>query len=826
MPEVFDYLASFPMGMNSGDDPLLLPKSQLSFALNGTLRGDFFWQRPAFNNLTLIFPDPFTQTNFQTGFYQGTGYYQPDTGPESIAIQIGGHQFLATPDSSGNALISEITIPGDSDSSTQAQAWPIQAENFLIFNNGLDLPVFYDGTTSRRSFGNNAQVVGTVQTGTPITVPAIGASVDLPLASNYTGPVNQSILIGQAVYIVTAVNKNTPSYQIVLQNLYDPDPNHLEGVDIVYSPALLGVGNWGGTDYDIVSFTCGILPNFVQVGGQVSLSFATITKPTVVTITKLLKDKFGRLTGIAFKPGIPKLTQKLVTVATYLGYTGVTPTVGTLFNGFIVPATGATATILVNTGFSGVPYQIYLIGNGQYELISISALSPGQGNSITVENITDGSASIVNLTNLTTLPELPAGRSLAYGMGRVWESLPDGSSFLAGDIVGGTSGSPRYNFRDAVLKTVENSYLFEGGTFHVPGNPGGIRAMQFVALLDVSLGQGPLQLFTPQSAFACQAPPDRSTWQSLTYPILTQSLVGAGAASQAAICQANGDIIFRAADGTIRSLLMARLDFNRWANTPISFEMSRVLNVENNSLLGYSVATPTPFDNRALFGTGLTQAARGVYATSLIAQNFDPISSLKGEGDSIYDGQWTGLNVLGLVNGSFSGVQRCFAICLSQDLTQIEIHEILPSNGPTASNYDDETVPIPSYFESPVLDFGDHKKGQRNYHRLSYGEIYVDQIVGPVQFQAFYKPDQWPAWVPWYSWTQNFTPATDPGFRPRVGLPIPDGTVFDTVNNRPLREGYWFQFKLVMTGPGRFLGARFSADVIPQPQFAVPVLPN
>ena len=51
--EVFDFLASFPEGMNSGVDPLLLPKSQLAYARNGTLRGDFFRPRPAFRKINL-----------------------------------------------------------------------------------------------------------------------------------------------------------------------------------------------------------------------------------------------------------------------------------------------------------------------------------------------------------------------------------------------------------------------------------------------------------------------------------------------------------------------------------------------------------------------------------------------------------------------------------------------------------------------------------------------------------------------------------------------------------------------------------------------------
>jgi hypothetical protein len=303
--------------------------------------------------------------------------------------------------------------------------------------------------------------------------------------------------------------------------------------------------------------------------------------------------------------------------------------------------------------------------------------------------------------------------------------------------------------------------------------------------------------------------------------LLTQALLGAGGCSHEAVALTNGDIIFRSADGQIRSLLMARLDYNRWSNTPISREMNRVLALEDQSLLDYAIIKV--FDNRALIGTGLTASTRGVYCSSLVALNFDPVCSLRGEEDSVYDGQWTGLNVLKLVSGFFGGVERCFAVCLSADLTQIELHEILPSDGPTSAHFDNGNQPIQVSFETSVLDFDDRKAEKRNYHRLKYGEIFVDEIVGDVQFQAFYKPDQWTDWVPWHSWTRKYIPPGDPGFSPRIGLPEPDGAVFDRVNDRPLREGFWFQFKLVMTGQARFLGARFSADIIPMPKFAVPM---
>jgi hypothetical protein len=838
---VYDFIGSFKDGMNSGIDPLLLPKTQLAFASNGTLRGDFFQTRPATQQLDLAYVAPSVQTDFQTGLFQGAAYYKPDAGPEALALQIGGCQFLATPDSSGNALVQEITIPGDPDSAAQPQAWICQAENFLIFNDGLDLPVFYDGATSRRSLGAS-QPLGTVNAAT--SAPAIGSTTALQLLADYTGPLNQPIFIGTAIYVVTAVGGSGVAYSVELQTLYDPDTSHPAGTPLYRKTAQIGEAQAvfnpiipnqpvGVVTFELVGTT---IPTNVGVGDSITLSNPTVppSDPSLQTIKTnvfaINKPSRTRMALVFFSSAARTAATTGLWLASLTGGGAVTQQ-GTVAVGFSVQTSGTDITVDLASNFKGYVGQIIWIGNGQYQIVSITNLAPIPDLNITVENITDTlGTKLLNLP-LTTLPELPAGRSLCYGQGRVWESMIDGLSFLGGDIVNGTSGSPGYNYRDAVLRVTENDSIAGGGLFRVPGSAGDIKAMQFCALLDASLGQGPLQIFTPNCVFSCQAPVDRSTWAALTNPILTQSLIGAGGVAQNSVSLANGDILFRSSDSQIRSLLMARLDFNRWSNTPVSREMARVLDQEDSTLLAYS--TSAVFDNRFLMGAGLTSSNRGVFSPSLIALNFDPVSSLRGADTTIYDGQWSGLNVLQLVSGFFSGVSRCFAVCLSTDLTQIEIHEILPSSGPASLTLDDGVTAITAAFESPVLDFGDRRSGARTYKRLQYGEIFVDNITGPVTFQAFYKPDQWPNWVPWYSWTQSYSqPSTlnpqlpsDPGFRPRVGLPMPDGTVFDTVNNRPLREGFTFQFQLVATGSFRFLGARFSADLIPQPEFAVPVSP-
>ena len=818
--------------MNSGVDPLLLPKGQLAYAQNGTVRGDFFLPRPAGQTINLSYATPAAQNNFQAGLFQAAGYYQPDSGMQSIMALVAGHLFQIVPDQSGNATITDLSIPGNLNPATVTQAWMFQAENYLICNDGQSAPLIFNGTTAFRTNNGVQTLLGVV--GTSFTVPAVGSDVNVTLQNPFLGLPGQTILIGEATYQVVAP---LGTFQASLTNGSDSSAaTYPIGTNIIENPNVLfytGAAQfttvWTATGNIGAGMNIGI-STLVNFQGAVGAQFVwgNITWQVLGWVdTAGVQHGSGTLQPNVFLPYV--IVENLATlpsgwsqtIAPFQAFYLISSNlpniiVATLAQTFTAPGLNATITVTIATGYTGPANQPVQIGQFLYSIVALVPSS--SGSTITVENENDTPLNTVTApTNVYSIPQLPAGRMGAYGLGRIWLSLPDGLSFIAGDIVGGQSGSLQYNFRDAVLNITENEYLAGGGAFSVPGTVGSIQALQFVALLDASLGQGPLQVFTNQNVFGCQAPVDRATWQSLTNPILGESLIGSGGISQNACTLANGDLLFRSGDGTARSLLMARLDFNRWGNTPISREMQRVLQLENLSLLPFDSAVN--FDNRWLLAAMPAQGLRGVYFTSLLALNFDPLSSLREKQQSVWDGEWTGLNVLKLVAGWFNGVRRCFALCLGTDLTQIELHEILLSG---SANYDNGSTPIPASFESPVLDFGDRKAGTHTFKRLDYGELYLDSLVGPVQFQAFYKPDKWPAWVPWYSWTQSYSqpstlnppPAPDPGFRPRVGLPTPDGTVFDTVNSRPLREGYSFQFKLIGTGPFRFLGARFDAIVI------------
>jgi hypothetical protein len=508
--------------------------------------------------------------------------------------------------------------------------------------------------------------------------------------------------------------------------------------------------------------------------------------------------------------------------------------IGTLYNGTVsgssftwsnlsVGAVGSQANVPVQgTGAqaNAIILATSTTGNRDIFIVTSTTLGGGTGGLTAIFINQTGTVGnvILNGSQVIQIPELPASTIGVYGMGRNWVALPDGKSFVGGDIVGGASGteiSPtHYNYDDAVLKVSENQFLAGGTTFKVPSSGEVIRAMQFTAAIDASLGQGFLQVFTDDTVFSCNATTNQADWAKMTSPIITESLIGSGAISATGVVQSNGDLIFRLANGEVQSMLLARLDFNRWGNTPISKEISRSIRGDDPSLISYTSMAVT--DNRVLMTCKPVQATRGVYSPAMVALNFDPISSLAGKATSIWDGEWNGMNVLQFITGFFGGVKRCFALCLSTDLSQIEIHEVLSDGDATLDN---GTTNVQWSFETPMAF---QREQSHLCKRLIDGEIYLDKLTGDTGVQAYYKVDQNNAWTPWYNTVVKYQ-TNDSGFRPRVGLGMPSPQSFDTTNNRPTREGYDFQVKLVITGSCRFLGGRFAADIIPQPDFAKPI---
>lgn len=340
--------------------------------------------------------------------------------------------------------------------------------------------------------------------------------------------------------------------------------------------------------------------------------------------------------------------------------------------------------------------------------------------------IFDGSAS--RRSKIGT--EIPTGSAMSYGRGRLWVAVNKGRQFGAGDIAGGPTG---------VLGFMENAYLAGGGFFRVGANVGRIRAMKFVMNLDTSLGQGPLQILCERAIYSVNAPTDRTTWQNVTDPIQTESLINFGATGAYSTALVNGDLFFRAEDG-LRSFFIARRDFGTWGNTPVSTEVIRTIGRDTPELLFKSAAVL--FDNRLLFTAVPQPGSNGVRHKCLVALDFDLISTLGQKAPPAYDGIWTGIDITGLIAGRFAGKKRCFAFAHDGEgmNTLWEITE--------DAKFDNSRFPIDWRIEYRSMAFIT-QKGANGLMRLAGAEVWVSEFADEVAFTLTYRPDQYPCWQDW-----------------------------------------------------------------------------
>jgi hypothetical protein len=183
----------------------------------------------------------------------------------------------------------------------------------------------------------------------------------------------------------------------------------------------------------------------------------------------------------------------------------------------------------------------------------------------------------------------------------------------------------------------------------------------------------------------------------------------------------------------------------------------------------------------------------------------------------VYDGLWTGVNVLQMVAGTFNGKERAFAFTFNTVGSKIELYEFLRT-GP--DHFDNGTIPITWALETSAL-FREDVKPKGTMISLRDGEFAVSDVVGLVRFQVFYKADQG-CWTPWHSFSICSSQEGEPQYFPRLGLGEPDSTLCDPILKTPLRDGYNFQFKFVISGHCKFLRARFAAVTLPIPKFEPP----
>lgn len=406
--------------------------------------------------------------------------------------------------------------------------------------------------------------------------------------------------------------------------------------------------------------------------------------------------------------------------------------------------------------------------------------------------------------------EIPVGGPMAYGMGRLW--VARGREYVGGDIIFGPSGTAMAGYRDSILKFTENAYLNEGGAFGTLYNTGDITGLDFIENINTALGEGDLIVHTRGAIYANSVPADRESWKALREPIQRVVKKGAGSLSDACLIGSNGDMFFRSKRG-IESVMFAVRNFGQPANTPISKEMKRVISLDDRNLLKH--CSGVLFDNRVLLTCSPHRTPRGTAHRGLVALDLDPQSSLSEKAPPIYDGVWTGLNVLKIVTGEHNGVERCFIYAVNPN-NEIELWELS-----TDDQFDaDGDSRIEWSYETRSCDFGN----RFDMKMLDCGDFFVDRVSGEVDFDVDYRPDGYPCWVDWETWSEcsktklcieDFDecptlPNFQEQYRPKHQFKQPADT-FDPILKTMFRTGYEFQFRFKTTGFCRHKQCRLNA---------------
>lgn len=151
-----DGFKGLPDGVNSGDEPSILPPTQAAFAVNTMFRGGYAKCRPGISKRALTFPDEdgiedtTLKTNFQTKRFQGAKVYEPITGaPNYIIASIGGRIFKIKLER--NYAVMDITPPDGPNPNNRPTSWMEQAEEFMVIQDGQSGAIIFDGAASRRS---------------------------------------------------------------------------------------------------------------------------------------------------------------------------------------------------------------------------------------------------------------------------------------------------------------------------------------------------------------------------------------------------------------------------------------------------------------------------------------------------------------------------------------------------------------------------------------------------------------------------------------------------------------------------------------------------
>lgn len=409
--------------------------------------------------------------------------------------------------------------------------------------------------------------------------------------------------------------------------------------------------------------------------------------------------------------------------------------------------------------------------------------------------------------------EIPAATAMDYYQGRLWYA--QGRRYSAGDIVGGQSGTAAYNYTDSILNVTESPIVIGGDGFTVPSNAGNIRALFHNANINAPLGEGQLFIGTRKAIYAQQVPVTRNDWIAATansQPVQTIVQLINGPVSDRCLVKVNGDIFYQTLEPSIASLFASVRNFGQWGNRSISANENRLMTFNDRGLM--QPATGILFENRILQGMLPEDTPQGIVHKAIVPMDVMPVSSFATEAKPVWEGMYEGLNILQLFAGDFGGRERAFALVVAKDTSEIELWELTSYLREDYNIGGDSRVTW--LIEFPAFTWG----YELELKKLIGAELWIDKLLGTVEFTLEWRPDSDVCWKHWRSWKQCSAKNTcetvhDPAcypleplresFRATMTLPTPPESCV-SATGRPASVGYQMQCRLTIKGWCRVRG--------------------
>lgn len=418
--------------------------------------------------------------------------------------------------------------------------------------------------------------------------------------------------------------------------------------------------------------------------------------------------------------------------------------------------------------------------------------------------------------------EVPVGTFGTYGQGRIAQVV-NGREIEFGDLFGSHDGTEvvtngktiqKRNFSDpgdSVTQFTETTFLNEGFRASIAFTLGAITGLHFAPQQDSAVGDGELLAFSENGVSSFFLSQPREIWKDSAFQRVT--LIGTGGRAHDMIISVNGDLWFRSDDGW-RSYRQARAEIQGWAHLPMSTEMRDYMISDTARLLKFGSAIN--FDNRLISTVSPRSNSGKVYFNGLVALDFDVLSSFGQATRPAWDGHWSKLKFLKLVEGKFNGVNRAFAFAIDADGLN-QIYEL------TTGDSEDFDGPIPWTLEMRSMDF----ESPFNEKEMQGGDLWVKDVTSEVVITATYKSDQEPDWQDWCtlnvisahgdcrSITCGGVPTIRKGYYPRRTLPQPP----DACNPQTKKQARrFFEFQTRLTGTGHCLLNKFRLNAIEMPE--------